>query len=44
MYHQDRDLYEKVARKGGKSLFFARSAQENETWVSVRVLSSFNRS
>ncbi|KIJ56184.1 hypothetical protein M422DRAFT_219353 [Sphaerobolus stellatus SS14] len=33
VYHQDKDLYEKIARKGSKTLFFASSSQENETWV-----------
>ncbi|KLO18822.1 cysteine proteinase [Schizopora paradoxa] len=33
LYHKDRYIYEKIARKGGKTLYFARSAQENETWV-----------
>ena len=33
LHHEDRELYEKTARKGGKTLFFARSAQEDETWV-----------
>lgn len=28
-------MYERIARKGGKTLYFARSAQENETWVYV---------
>ncbi|KAH8116172.1 cysteine proteinase [Phellopilus nigrolimitatus] len=32
-YQFDRDKYEHVARKGGKTLLFARSAKENETWV-----------
>ena len=33
LYHDDRELYDKVARKGGKTLYFARSTQEDETWV-----------
>ena len=33
LHHEDRELFEKTARKGGKTLFFARSAQEGETWV-----------
>ncbi|KAF8516230.1 cysteine proteinase [Gautieria morchelliformis] len=33
LYHNDKELYDKVARKGGKTLYFARSTQENETWV-----------
>ncbi|EJC98426.1 cysteine proteinase [Fomitiporia mediterranea MF3/22] len=32
-YHYDNDMYDRVARKGGKTLYFARSSQENETWV-----------
>jgi hypothetical protein len=35
LYHRDKDLYNTSARKGGKSLYFARSAQEGETWVSL---------
>ncbi|KAF8589545.1 cysteine proteinase [Ramaria rubella] len=33
LYHKDKDLYDKVARKGSKTLYFAQSSQENETWV-----------
>ena len=33
LHHGDREMYEETARKGGKTLFFARSAQEDETWV-----------
>ncbi|KAF8524391.1 hypothetical protein BU17DRAFT_85000 [Hysterangium stoloniferum] len=33
LYHHDKDLFEKVARKGSKTLLFSRSVQENETWV-----------
>ncbi|KAF8512331.1 hypothetical protein JB92DRAFT_2928993 [Gautieria morchelliformis] len=33
LYHNDKDLYQKVARKGSKTLYFAKSTQENETWV-----------
>jgi hypothetical protein len=33
LYHGDRDMYEKVGRKGSKTLYFARSEQNNETWV-----------
>lgn len=40
LYHRDRDLYEKIARKGAKTLYFARSAQEGETWVSVCITPS----
>ncbi|TDL19165.1 cysteine proteinase [Rickenella mellea] len=33
IYHDDKELYEKTGTKGSKTLFFARSQQENETWV-----------
>ncbi|KAF8521601.1 cysteine proteinase [Hysterangium stoloniferum] len=33
LYHKDKNLYDKVARRGSKTLYFAKSAQENETWV-----------
>jgi hypothetical protein len=33
LYHKDKDIYNKTARRGGKSLLFARSETENETWV-----------
>ncbi|KAG8896212.1 hypothetical protein FRC00_006284 [Tulasnella sp. 408] len=33
LYHEDKEKYNRYARKGGKSLYFARSAAENETWV-----------
>lgn len=33
LYHQDPDLYEAIARKGGKILYFASGATPNETWV-----------
>jgi len=33
LYHNDRDQYEKVGRKGTKVLYFARGENENETWV-----------
>ncbi|KAF8519740.1 cysteine proteinase [Hysterangium stoloniferum] len=33
LYHDDKYLYQKIARRGSKTLYFARSAQENETWV-----------
>ncbi|KIJ30715.1 hypothetical protein M422DRAFT_186752 [Sphaerobolus stellatus SS14] len=33
LYHKDKDLYDRVARKGSKTLYFASSSQENETWV-----------
>ncbi|KAF7301917.1 Calpain catalytic domain-containing protein [Mycena indigotica] len=33
LYHRDKTLYNTSARKGGKSLYFARSGTEGETWV-----------
>ncbi|KAG8701825.1 hypothetical protein FRC09_005112, partial [Ceratobasidium sp. 395] len=33
IYHDDKDLYERHARKGSKTLYFGRSKTENETWV-----------
>ncbi|KAF9461075.1 cysteine proteinase [Collybia nuda] len=33
LYHNNKDIYNKTARRGGKSLLFARSGTENETWV-----------
>ncbi|KAG9106318.1 hypothetical protein FRC07_008876, partial [Ceratobasidium sp. 392] len=33
IYHDDKDLYERHARKGSKTLFFGKSKTENETWV-----------
>ncbi|KAG8903529.1 hypothetical protein FRB99_003160 [Tulasnella sp. 403] len=33
LYHDDKEKYNRTARKGGKSLYFARSSVENETWV-----------
>ncbi|KAG9026669.1 hypothetical protein FRB95_008568 [Tulasnella sp. JGI-2019a] len=33
LYHKDKERYNQMARKGGKTLYFARSATENETWV-----------
>ena len=33
LYHNDRDQYEKIGRKGGSALYFARGDDENETWV-----------
>ncbi|KAJ7235550.1 cysteine proteinase [Mycena rebaudengoi] len=33
LYHRDKNFYNSSARKGGKSLYFARSGTENETWV-----------
>ncbi|KAH9479920.1 Calpain-9 [Psilocybe cubensis] len=33
LYHDDKDLYNSLARKGGKGLYFARSGTSGETWV-----------
>ncbi|KAG8743739.1 hypothetical protein FRC12_014972, partial [Ceratobasidium sp. 428] len=33
IYHDDKDLYERHARKGSKTLYFGKSKTENETWV-----------
>ncbi|KAJ7708663.1 hypothetical protein B0H17DRAFT_1030404 [Mycena rosella] len=33
LYHRDKTLYNTSARTGGKSLYFARSGTEGETWV-----------
>lgn len=33
LYHEDKDLYNSMARKGGKGLRFARSGTMGETWV-----------
>jgi hypothetical protein len=33
LFHNDKNKYNKTARKGGKNLLFARSGTENETWV-----------
>ena len=33
LYHYDKDVYNKSARKGGKSLYFAKSGTAGETWV-----------
>ncbi|KAG7091306.1 hypothetical protein E1B28_010352 [Marasmius oreades] len=33
LYHNDKDLYNASARKNGKSLYFARSGTQGETWV-----------
>ncbi|KAJ7247274.1 hypothetical protein C8J57DRAFT_1081056, partial [Mycena rebaudengoi] len=38
LYHRDKNFYNSSARKGGKSLYFARSGTENETWVPLIVL------
>ena len=33
LYHHNQELYNDTARKGRKSLYFARSMEEGETWV-----------
>jgi len=33
LYHGDKDAYTKSARTGGKSLYFAKSGTEGETWA-----------
>lgn len=33
LYHDDKSLYNRIARKGGKTLTFARSGENGETWV-----------
>ena len=33
LYHHNQKLYNQIARKGRKSLYFARSMEEGETWV-----------
>jgi len=33
LYHYDKDIFNKSARKGGKTLFFAKSGAAEETWV-----------
>ncbi|TFK24068.1 cysteine proteinase [Coprinopsis marcescibilis] len=33
LYHMDKEVYNKSARKGGKSLYFAKSGETGETWV-----------
>ncbi|TFK50435.1 cysteine proteinase [Heliocybe sulcata] len=33
LYKYDKDVYNSMARKGSKTLYFARSGTENETWV-----------
>ncbi len=33
LYHHNQELYSNTARKGRKSLYFARSMEEGETWV-----------
>ncbi|TFK77479.1 cysteine proteinase [Pluteus cervinus] len=33
LYHEDKDFFNKAARKGTKTLYFARSGTPGETWV-----------
>jgi len=33
LYHNDKDIYNSIARKGGKGLHFAKSGTAGETWV-----------
>jgi hypothetical protein len=33
LYHNDKDIYNSIARRGGKGLHFARSGTAGETWV-----------
>jgi hypothetical protein len=33
LYHFDKEIYNKSARKGGKTLYFARSGTTGDTWV-----------
>ncbi|KAJ7155793.1 cysteine proteinase [Mycena filopes] len=33
LYHNDKELYNSAARKGTKTLYFARSGTEGETWL-----------
>ncbi|KAL1750460.1 hypothetical protein FB107DRAFT_223853 [Schizophyllum commune] len=33
LYHNDLETYNRSARKGGSTLYFARSGQQGETWV-----------
>ncbi|KZV99802.1 cysteine proteinase, partial [Exidia glandulosa HHB12029] len=33
LYHEDKDAFIRQARRGSKSLYFAKSGTENETWV-----------
>ncbi|KAF7312318.1 Calpain catalytic domain-containing protein [Mycena indigotica] len=35
IFHKDKDRYNDLARKGTKTLYFARSATEGETWVAL---------
>ncbi|KAJ6472033.1 hypothetical protein C8R45DRAFT_1013813 [Mycena sanguinolenta] len=33
LYHNDKELYNKAARKGSQTLYFAKSGTDGETWV-----------
>jgi hypothetical protein len=33
LYHEDKEQFNSSARKGGKSLYFAKSGTDGETWV-----------
>lgn len=33
LYHNDKEKFNRSARKGGKSLYFAKSGTNGETWV-----------
>ncbi|KAF8309417.1 cysteine proteinase [Clavulina sp. PMI_390] len=35
LYHDDKDKYNGTARLGSKSLYFAKSATSNETWIAL---------
>ncbi|TRM58121.1 hypothetical protein BD626DRAFT_189990 [Schizophyllum amplum] len=35
LYHNDLETYNRSARKGGRALYFARSGQQDVTWVSL---------
>jgi hypothetical protein len=35
LYHYDKDSYNQSARKGGKSLYFAKSGTAGESWVAL---------
>jgi hypothetical protein len=35
LYHNDKNFYNRNGRKGGKTLYFAQSSTEGETWVAL---------
>jgi hypothetical protein len=35
LYQNNKELYERTARRGSKALYFGSSGTENETWVYV---------